>query len=204
MSMCTTNLRNSRYIDLIQLHLGSKPNMLAPLNYLQETPEIIDIHVGELIAAINRLHHWQEKGDVLDQRLCKNANYLVKHLNGELLLPEWDELNQLIVNTTPSGTTTLHQIIEEISTTYEFIDREKNIFCLLGTLFIAFYRTYTLITRPLLREANVQVGSSIEEMLSLLAIDGCSTLLFRAVKQWVVDYENEGFSKELAVLINDL
>ena len=137
--------------------------------------------------------------------LFLHTEYLLKNLEGDVEIPQWDEVaKKLSIESHENPSSELSLAFQEISTSYDFIDQEEVPLHLLGTLFIAFYRTYTLISRPSLRDAGVQIGSSLEEMLALLALNHCPTLLFKAVKQWILNYETEGFSSELAFLIKDL
>ena len=53
MSEEALNSLHLSYIQLVRRHLGSRRGIAKALPYLVQMPEIIDIHVGELNAAIN-------------------------------------------------------------------------------------------------------------------------------------------------------
>jgi len=192
------NALHDHYIRFIERYLGARENMFAALVYLRDTPEIIDIHIGELNAAVNRFERFRRVDGIQYPGLLLNAEHLARNLESEDL-PLWQEVaHELVTNTPEHPPPDLHFTFEELRTSFEFIDQETSLLRLLGTLFMAFYRTYTLVTRPSLRSKGVQIASTLEEMLALLALDDCYTQLFEAVKHWILDFENEGFSEELA------
>lgn len=198
------SILHDHYIRFVDRYLGARENMANPLAYLRSTPEMIDVHIGELNAAINRFRRLKNTGVTEYPDLLVNTEYLIDNLDTEDL-PPWQEVaNELISSTPESPSANVHLVFEELRTSFEFIDIEDSSMKLLGTLFMALYRTYVLVTRPSLRAKRVQIASSLEEMLALLAIDGCHTQLFEAVKHWILDFENEGFSRELAHKVADL
>lgn len=87
---------------------------------------------------------------------------------------------------------------------FEFIDDMEPVSKLAAAGLVAAYRTYLLTTKPELEKRNVQVASTVEEMLAVIAIRGKVTALFRAIKPWIEDYKNEGFDRSLAEAVSDL
>jgi len=192
------NVLHDHYIGFLERYLGSRKNMLSPLTYLRDTPELIDVHAGELNAALGRFQRFRT-ADVAENRgLLLNSEFLAENM-GDEDLPLWQEVaRELTSSTAEDHSTRLELVFLEVSSSFEFIDWMTSSLQLLGTLFIGFYRTYTLVTIPSLRSKGVQVASTLEEMLALLAFSGCHTQLFEAVKPWILDFRNEGFSEELA------
>ncbi len=122
---------------------------------------------------------------------------------GDTSLPELGEVYDQVTNVSPQSLNIINSIFYEMQQ-FEFVKTMSSPQQLSAALFVAFYRIYVLVTRPHLRAKNVQIASTLEEMLAVLAINHLPTNLFFATRPWVLDYETEGFSQFLAELIKNL
>lgn len=114
-------------------------------------------------------------------------------------LPTYNEIiEELIINkqlqidvfTELSESTYFHEV-------YQIPDNSQ----LMINLLILFYRTSLLILHPELRDAKVQISSTLEEMSALMYLEGRNSEIFKATKHWIKNWKKEYFSKELANLI---
>ena len=179
---------------LFQKYLGKKGIVGEATELGKENNEAFEILMAELNSSIklfNRLKN--EQSDDINQSL-KNTKYLSTILKTQDLPP----LEQAINETVDSIS-----IFDELAK-FEFLRKMKSRNQLLGALMLAFYRTYILVKYPCLRENKAQVASTIEEMLSLLALRGFKTNLLAASKHWILDWKGEGFDKRLAIKIKNL
>lgn len=195
------NLLVERYIEFVDYYFGDRTNIPPALSLLRNIPELLDIHRGELNAAIHLFYRFTRTQEYQYPRLFINAELLAGILQNQEL-PDWEEIAQRLITTKPGDQSSeLHLTFDEIGR-FQFIDRMGppafSPLQLLGALFVAIYRTYTLVTRPSLRREVNEIALTIEEMLALLAINGCRTQLFDATKHFILDYEEEGFAQELA------
>ena len=157
-------------------------------------PSILKIYLGELDFAINMFNRFKkEPKEFVAIKLFINAGNLII-IMGEEDLPNTNKVDFSLK---------WKEILSELSG-FEFLSEKTDVEILFGRLVVAFYRTYILQTVPGLREKGAQIGSTIEEMLAILALYGFDTHLFQATKHWIRDWENEGFSKELALKIKNL
>jgi hypothetical protein len=166
------------------------------LSYLSFFPESIDIYQVELTSAIHIFSRYQNNNFPYPQidDLCINAHYLSSLLHGKTL-PPWCSIEEQFNNNENSPD--LMNVGKELNE-FDFIKTIDQPGKLAAALFLGFYRTYVLVTLPFLRQKNAQVASSLEEMLAILAIEGCRTQLFYATRHWILDYQSEGFSEFLA------
>lgn len=191
------NLIYEQYLRLVRHHLGARKNIAKALPYLEQFPEILDIHIGELNAVLNLFERYRRFETTRDPVLFRNTEYLIKVL-GTKTLPAWKEMQVKILGSTDEDLAKdFDAIFKEIGT-FQFPDMDLSPQLTLGTLFVSFYRTTTLAMCPYIRDAGGMVGSTIAEMLALLALEGCKTQLFFAEKIWILHHEGEGFTKELA------
>lgn len=72
---------------------------------------------------------------------------------------------------------------------------------LLANLLTLVYRCQLLATIPFLRENKAQISSTLEELSALRYLLGQDNLHYRATRHWILDWEGEGFSRELALAI---
>jgi hypothetical protein len=193
-----------QYIKLVSHHLGKRKNISASLPFLVKFPELLDIYAGELTAAINLFSRYRQTDSLRDRKLFPNAEKIIEIL-GDDSLPLWEDAKQeLAPNPDPITANKLNAIFEEVGQ-FQFPDwNGLTSLETLGTLFITYYRTFTLVTWPHLRTAGAMVGSTTEEMLALMAVNGVKTLLFSANKIWMLRFAEEGFSPEMADSIKHL
>jgi len=71
-----------------------------------------------------------------------------------------------------------------------------------GKIVISLYRTYFLCKHPSLRKKDIQIASTIEEMIAIRYLYGQKSRLFPAIKDWILDFRKEGFSEILANMIS--
>lgn len=71
---------------------------------------------------------------------------------------------------------------------------------LLANLMTLVYRCHLLAITPTLRENKAQISSTLEEMSVLHHLLGEDNLYFQSIHHWIMDWEEEGFSQELARL----
>lgn len=90
------------------------------------------------------------------------------------------------------------------STYFHYIYLINNPKHLLANLMTLVYRCHILSSRPLLREGRAQISSTLEEMSALRYLLGEDNLHFHSVRHWILDWEGEGFSQQLATLVIDL
>jgi len=97
----------------------------------------------------------------------------------------------------------LSVVIKEIKESPYFYDiyQVNNPFHFFTNFMILLYRNSLLNLRPELRVKEAQISSTIEEMACLDYLRGHDSLLFQAIKEWVIEWEREGFSEELGSLI---
>lgn len=175
-------LSPTEFLKLVNEILGKKKHVQELIVYYQTHPEKVKPWFNELDYAINEFNH-QGKFD----SIFVNANYLktvfdkklptVKQLidQPEFFKPTLVAMNQ-----------------------FKFFDDDWVLDKLARASLIAFYRTFLLISQPYLKDRKAQVASAIEEMLALMALKGEKTELFSAIKFWIENWQEEGFSKALA------
>jgi len=186
------------YCELIETYLGNRIGISKALPILTRYPEVTDIHIGELRAAIRLINRYANSENLFRNKdLFANTEYLTSVL-AKQLLPTWDGLSWMVVNQNESEKEELTKIFLEMSQ-FSYPDMDFTPSQTIATTIISFYRTHSLNKLPFLRNADVKIGNSIEEMLALLAFQGIPTLLYSGSKHWITDfYDDEGFTSELA------
>jgi hypothetical protein len=179
----------AEFVSFLCNGLIHRSNIAALSEMLERKPHAIDIYANQLEEAITLFNKHLHDNSL--PNFCINARFTQKVLK-ETKLPTFAESMNDLINSSWQV-----EFLEELNK-FEFIDNLDDLTCLLGRLLVASYRTYLLIKHPYLRDQNVQLASTIEEMVCLITLDGNVTNLFYAIKHWIVDYEKEGFSKELA------
>lgn len=71
---------------------------------------------------------------------------------------------------------------------------------LLANLMTLVYRCHLLATIPTLRLNNAQISSTLEEMSAFRYLLGEDSLYFQSVRHWIMNWEEEGFSQDLALI----
>ena len=174
-------------LALIEKNLGGHLQVKQTIDRLRSNPEIFDILLAELNAAIHLFNRKKNESMLL------NSQKLIGIL-GHKDLPDCEDL---LTQKLPVA------LFKELNK-LEFLDEKSDDYHFAGRLLIAVYRTFILQTYPILRKKGTQVASTIEEMLAILALKGFDTHLFQATKHWIKDWKREGFSKELALRIKNL
>lgn len=180
------NLSSNFFI--IILHRSTNKKLIKIAKYLDQKPQFVKQLTNELDKAIEVFN----KKEFFPRDIYINALHLEK------------TINNLQTSSVIKITDNLHEDIVKELEGFEFINTMKPAKNLAAALLVATYRTYLLNSQPQLRQDNVQVASTIEEMLAFMAINGNNTQLFQATKHWIIDYKVEGFSKDLAGSIKNL
>lgn len=129
-----------------------------------------------------------------NEKLLKSSLFLKKVIKNDL--PSIDALITQILNDN-NKEALIDNILKEINN-FTFIETMSPIESSAGTLLLGSYRSAILINYPYLKINNVQIASSLEEMIALIYLNGERTKLFDCVKSWYINYEEEGFTKELS------
>lgn len=176
------------FLKLVKEILGERKHVQELITYYQSHPEKVILWLQELDQAILLFNNQTQFS-----KIYINAIYLKK----------------VFINSLPF----VNQVIDqadffkptlEAMKAFEFFDKEWQIKPLAAACIVAFYRTFMLVNRPILKEKKVQVASAIEEMLAMIALNGEKTELFQSIKIWLLDWQTEGFSQELAERIKEL
>ena len=176
-------------LDLLEKNLGSHKEVAQAVRKVRENPEVIEVLLGELNAAIYKFNSLKKES------ILKNTEKLIGIL-GETDLPESSVILEEALKGKKLKKRTVRLFAE--MNKFKFLNDKTAESNLLGRILVALYRTYLLQTVSELRERGVQVASSLEEMLAIMALEGFDTHLFQATKHWILDWRKEGFSKELA------
>ncbi len=159
-----------------------------------EQPEMMDVFLGELTAAVNRFNR------IKRERITPNSDNLMVLLGDKDLPSPYLVFADLISGSKAKKN---QDIFEEMKK-FAFIKEKSGKVEMFGRILVALYRTYILRNMKGLRDQGAQVASTLEEMLALMAIEGFETHLFHATRHWIADWKREGFSKELAFKIKNL
>ena len=155
--------------------------------------------VQELQLAIDAYNNLEKESEEA-KLLFLNAIHLTSVFEDSL--PNYLKVIEKLVN----DNSLVEQVFGELTGSDYFqevweIDDKKHLFI---NLMILFYRTSLLNIYPEIREGGAQISSVIEEMAALLEIEGKATELFKAIKHWLIAWEEEGFSKLLAEKVKDI
>lgn len=184
----------TRFLSLIDQYLVTRitPNRISGLNNLDEQL------FGEIAKEIDKVISAYNSFVSGDNIKYVNAGYLKKIYSSSL--PIFSSILTLLSD----NPVLLASVMSEMRDSTYFhhiymIDPSEH---LLANLMTLIYRNTILIEHSELREKNAQVSSTLEEMSALLYLQGIDTHYFHAIKDWILDWEGEGFSQELASLVN--
>jgi hypothetical protein len=180
-------------MELVRRYFKNRGLVVAAAEYLQNNKDIFEKLLGELDAAIELYNKYRSGEDV-------GVPEGVKIKNAQFTKENWDED---LPRTGEVKVEQLEKVCEKFLR-FEFIDTMKPVEKLARAGIVATYRTCLLVARPTLVEKNVQVASTIEEMLAVMALNGNKTELFEATKLWIEDYEGQGFDLSLAQAVKAL
>lgn len=184
------NSNSNRILFLFKNYLGKRGKVDGAIKILEELPELGDLLVAELNAAIGLFNRFQGGKLDIKTEYYVNSGHLANVI--EIPLPRVE---------TVFGNDRLYENTMKEVARFQFIDEFTDGIKLLNVLLVGYYRSYMLMKYPYLRNKNAQVASSLEEMLVYLALKGVRTNLFEATKDWIIDWKKEGFSKDLAAKI---
>lgn len=180
------------FIFFLEKYLPATPTVSALIAMVKKDPKILENLLKELDMVIELFNKSPQFGKELI-----NATKL-KKLMGDKKLPSANSAgNDLFVDSMNKNDKLFKDFLAEFSQ-FKFIQSMRNPQQLLGCLMVAIYRTYMLVKYPYLKERGAQVASALEEMFAIMAMKGQDTQLFQATKQWIADWEKEGFSPKLA------
>lgn len=156
------------------------------------------IYLAELDLAIIIFNDYRKKMVVYSTERallinCQKLTILFKNRN----LPRTEDMLALFFGRSKLTEKIRQRILKELRS-FDFLNEKNGPQILLGRLILAIYRTYVLNIYPDVREKGGQVASTIEEMSAILAINKIKTNLFLAARQWLLDWQREGFSEKLA------
>ncbi len=192
----TTN-QPGAILDFLEKNLANCKEIIKTVDKIRENPEIINVLLGELNAAIYKFNRMK------NESVMKNSEQLIGIL-GQVDLPEGSEVFANIANNdSKNNKKKIIKLFQEMQK-FRFIDVPASEEKMMGRILLALYRTFLLQKTPSLREKGAQIASSLEEMLAILALKGFDTHLFRATRHWIADWQREGFSKELADKISKI
>lgn len=185
---------SAMYWQISKQYLSDKPNVQRALVLLETRPDLVRQYEDELELAID---YYNDQRNSLGDELI-NA----KELN-EIYPADLPCLNEVLAELNQNQTleqkvfTTLRD-----SNYFQQIWLIQNCENLLGNLMILVYRTTVLYSHSsqLINSdgsQRVQISSTLEEMLANLYLQGKKTRLFEAVKQWLQNWQEEGFSEKL-------
>jgi len=153
-------------------------------------------YAAELELAINKYNSIKNNGH-------KNLDILI---NTNHLLNIWDDVlpqYKSIIDRLEQDDDLRNKVFTELSESdyFQVIWQIPNPNYLMLNLMILFYRTSMLCLHPQLREKDAQISSTLEEMAAVIEIEGQFTELFKAIKHWIENWDEEGFSEELYMLV---
>lgn len=182
---------------LVTHFFQKRPKVLKIWKYIQNNPEFT-FQIGQDVDKSVALFNIYRINNVFNnQELLKSSVYLKQIIKKNL--PTVNELFDQILNN-PNNKLLIENILKEINN-FDFIETLKPISACAGTLLLGSYRSAILVLYPYLKKKNVQIASSLEEMIALMDIKGEKTKLFGCLKSWYVNYKEEGFTKELSLII---
>ncbi|MCL4339353.1 hypothetical protein M1271_06725 [Patescibacteria group bacterium] len=182
-------------LDILEENLTTHSEVVKLLGKVRARPETVEVLLGELDSAIYAFNRYK------NANFLKNAKLLADIL-GKNDLPESKRFLEYLESEKSTGEKR-ERLFSEMNK-FKFLDEKATGIKLFGRILVALYRTYILQNISGIRKRRGQVASTLEEMLALMALEGFETHLFRATEHWIVDWENEGFSEELATKIKTL
>lgn len=189
-----------KFIDFLEKDVGKRKKIPALLIFLKKNPQVISKYLAELDNAItlfNKIRK-QNLNAKYDFVMLNHARKLSVYL-GERELPSVKE----IIKLSRKGNFKQKDFVRLINQ-FSFLDTMEPPSKLAAAFSVLLYRSALLVVWEDLQKAGAMIGSTLEEMACLMAISGNRTKIFDAVKDWIVDTKEEGFSKELANKIRNL
>lgn len=186
----------SRLNSLLSLYLHSRLTAprLSSLHALAESTFTAIVHdLDDAIALYNRFPTCLRKSPYTPQLFINTTN--LKSISFQPLPTYTEVLRHLQQN--PED---LEDVFTEMrdSSYFHYIYEIDNPEHLLANLLTLVYRCHLLSSVPLLRAKHAQISSTLEEMSALRFLLGSDNLHYRATRHWIIDWEEEGFSQELA------
>ena len=182
-------------------YLGHRRQIPALAWWLRHQPDELEGLADEVDEAVRMVRRYQlgESIEPFERRDLQHCAYLCEHL-GERRLPLVIEVRGWV----RSGTVIADEALARLLNMYDFLDTMQPPGKLAAALAVLGYRSVVLKRWPDLRQQGVMVGSSLEEMVSVMAVQGKRTRIFRAIRDWVNESEEEGFTPALAALIQNI
>lgn len=181
-------------------YFHKRPKVIEVWQYIQNNPDFT-IQIGQNInKSVSLFNTYRKKAHFKNEELLKSSVFLKRIIKHDL-----PSINNLFgqIKGRSSDISLIENILKEIDH-FDFIETFTPIRTCAGTLLLGSYRSAVLVLNPYLKTEKAQVASSLEEMIALIRLNGEKTMLFDCVKSWYIDYEEEGFTKELSVEIQNL
>jgi hypothetical protein len=180
-------------------YLFDKPLVLDALNYLVKNANLLQELQEDLDQAIRLFNKF-----INSEKICEYEEVLInsirtRELIGIKLLPSTD----VLLNEINKNGFELEKSFFEVFLKFNFINTMTDINRLARVLPIACYRTYLLVRNPEFKIKDIQIASTLEEMLGVMYLSGTDTTLFQAIKPWILDLDKVDFSEQFVSLINN-
>lgn len=178
--------------NLIGVHLSPKLSQ----SQLEGLKKIDQQYCDKIVEEISRFIDQYNSATDLDPMYINSVH--LKSILSQPLPPYVQIIHQLF-----QDQNSLSVVIKEIKESPYFYDiyQVTNSLHFFTNFMILLYRNSLLNLRPELRVKEAQISSTIEEMACLDYLRGHDSLLFQAIKEWVIEWKREGFSEELGSLI---
>ena len=203
MTSSSDYLKNyNQLIQLFQKNLSTYPKIMEICTYFLSHPDLIHDYITELDKAIFTYNYF-EKIVEDKENMYINTSYF-KEINPKFILPDscgvFEDMFALKEQKI---------FITDFFNEYKMMNqsdffRTMDVQLLKGILFVGAYRTYLRVRNPWIIKENIQVASVIEEMLACMALHGEKTKLFQTIKSWILLFQIEGFSEDLASKVTEL
>lgn len=176
------NLDTSSGIELYFQKLGHRKGVVDAVIYLKSHPEYIDQLFCEINLAVDKFNKFTSNPMLINAEYLKTITKVLpsvediyKNFDSKYLDRFWELMNK-----------------------FSFIDEIWEPSKMAAAIVIASYRTWMLTIHSDWKEKSAQVASALEEMLAIEALNGNVTNIFKATRHWILDWQEEGMSQELA------
>lgn len=192
----------NQILQLYQNKLVHHKYLVSAVSAVRTNSDFLHMYLEELDNAIKLLNQYNKTGKIKFNHceILINANHL-KNVMPNHFLPTLTQLTQDIL---PNSTNETVDQFFKMMNIFDFWNEISQASQLTAVLTVASYRTYLRVIWPVIEKKGVQVASALEEILAVMAVNGLKTHLFQATKHWILDWKNEGFSQELAKLVQNI
>ncbi len=184
-------------LEQINNYLSSRlsPAQLSSLSNLPLTVfEQLSLELNDAISEFNQ--YPKKLPNKLSSNYFLNANHLKKII---ATLPSYPSTLFLLKSDNQKKDVAFSEMRD--STYFNFIYKIEEPTHLLANLMTLVYRCHMLSSNPKLRDGGAQISSTLEEMSALRHLMGLDSLHYQSTRQWILDWEGEGFSELLSLAI---